>query len=672
VDETNRLPKDDKINEHHRDNGSSGKKWRILALLLLSILISYAPKIFGCLVFVEGDLNKSSIILSELLRVLSNIIMIALVFGMWRFTIIPRISMQWLGEKKSSTILGVIALPVILITTDVILRQIFNRLGINVSDIVVQYQYSIALFLAEMILIVLVTPIVEEVFWRGYIQGVLERVCGRSIAVFLQAFLFALLHMVGIAGRFNIFVIGLILGFWRCRKRTLVPLIVAHMVFNSFFFARLLCNYLEERTVKITYDYRKQLENRCRPVDYLPENNALPYYERAIELLVEPTDEGFGEMTWPDDMPDEMAASLRSWISANNRAIAEFEVGSKKPYCFREYSKESIGKLYALPTEESVMMGIILLSRAQINAAQGDFKSSVSDILTLYRFGQHFAAPKPLVEQVMGLEMKEVTLSVAYFILEKTESSDVYLTELQLGLKAISEREKIPIDFTLERLFFQDVIQRNFSNDGTGNGRIPRAFFDDRGKPDPILRYLGCPENDKAQIIRWRNLDRRQTARITDNVFTRLLYIKNLTPVQLHRRGIILREYIQKSAMDNVFVLALTKTFAGDYHYAYRLKAQKDALIVTAAIMRYRLARGDLPDEFEQLVQAGYLDSIPIDPYSDAPFVYRKEGLDFLLYSLGRDFDDDGGIRSSPSENFIEGDDVFWPVGDLFWYLEDN
>jgi hypothetical protein len=124
--------------------------------------------------------------------------------------------------------------------------------------------------------------------------------------------------------------------------------------------------------------------------------------------------------------------------------------------------------------------------------------------------------------------------------------------------------------------------------------------------------------------------------------------------------------------MDNVFVLALTKTFAGDYHYAYRLKAQKDALIVIAAIMRYRLARGDLPDELEQLVQAGYLDSMPLDPYSGAPFVYKKKGLDFLLYSLGRDFDDDGGIRSSPSENFIEGDDVFWPVGDLFWYLEDN
>ena len=651
-----------KIN--HNDK-SSGHKRRILMLLSLSIVISHTPIAIGCIVFIDGDFIVKNLLLLELLRILSIMLMIAFAVGMWRFTIIPRITIQWIGKKKSSTILGVVALPVILITTTVILLQIFDRLGIYVSDGVARTESSngIASFLVHMILPVVAIPIAEEIFWRGYIQGVLERITSRPIAVFGQAFLFALLHMVGIAGRFNIFVIGLILGLWRCRKRTLTPLIVAHMVFNSLFFIRILCNYFEERTVNVTYDYRKRLENLCRPADYIPEENALPYYMRAIELLVEPPDKGFGEMTWPDELPDGEAVLLRDWISANNRATTEFEAGSKKPYCFWEYSKEPIRKRYALPIDKTVLMQIVVLSRAQINAAQGDFHESVLDILTWYRFGQHFAAPKPLVEQLMGLEMKEEALRVAFFILKQSEPNDIFLTQLQIGFKDLSEREKIPIDFTLERLFFRDVIQRNFSNDGTGNGRIPRAFFDDRGKPDPILRYLGCPENDKDQIKRWRNLDRKQTERITDNVFSLLSFIKNFTPAQLHRRSISLREYIQKSARDNVFVLSLTKTFERDYHYAYRLKAQKDALIVTAAIMRYRLAQGDLPDELEQLIRADYLDSLPLDPYSDAPFVYRKSVSDFLLYSLGRDFDDDGGVRSSSEKNF-EGDDVFWPLED--------
>jgi len=63
MDETNQLPNDDKINARHQENGSSGKKWRILALLSLSIIVSYAPIIIGCLVFIEGDFVEDNVIL---------------------------------------------------------------------------------------------------------------------------------------------------------------------------------------------------------------------------------------------------------------------------------------------------------------------------------------------------------------------------------------------------------------------------------------------------------------------------------------------------------------------------------------------------------------------------------------------------------------------------------
>jgi membrane protease YdiL (CAAX protease family) len=282
-----------KIN--HNDKSSGYERW-ILALLLLSIIISYAPNIIGCLVFIEGGFIEDNVILLDLLHLLSFILMITSVIGMWRITHVPRISMQWFGKKKISTVFGVIVLPIILITTNVMLMQIFNKLGIYVSNGIARYTgpYGNTLFLVQMIMAVLVAPIVEEFFWRGYVQGVIEKVYSRPIAVFGQAFLFALIHLVGIAGRFRVFVIGLILGFWRCRKRTLVPLIAAHMVFNSLVFIQILCNYFEERTIKVTHDYRKQLENLCRPADYIPEENALPYYMRAIELLVEPPDE-FGD-----------------------------------------------------------------------------------------------------------------------------------------------------------------------------------------------------------------------------------------------------------------------------------------------------------------------------------------------------------------------------------------
>ena len=98
------------------------------------------------------------------------------------------------------------------------------------------------------------------------------------------------------------------------------------------------------------------------------------------------------------------------------------------------------------------------------------------------------------------------------------------------------------------------------------------------------------------------------------------------------------------------------------YNISFRFNAQIEGLIVTVAIFRYRLEQGDLPDNLEQLVQAGYMAELPLDPYSGEPFVYKKlDSDDFLLYSLGLDFDDDGGTRSAKKAEIYNGDEIIWP-----------
>ena len=65
------------------------------------------------------------------------------------------------------------------------------------------------------------------------------------------------------------------------------------------------------------------------------------------------------------------------------------------------------------------------------------------------------------------------------------------------------------------------------------------------------------------------------------------------------------------------------------------------------------------------LVETGYLNALPDDPYSDGPLRYQRRGDDFVLYSLGGDFDDDGG-KQHPKHPWNRGKDggdrVFWPV----------
>ena len=56
-----------------------------------------------------------------------------------------------------------------------------------------------------------------------------------------------------------------------------------------------------------------------------------------------------------------------------------------------------------------------------------------------------------------------------------------------------------------------------------------------------------------------------------------------------------------------------------------------------------------------------------MDPYSDKSLVYRKVGDGFLLYSVGENFIDDGGVLSKDKKGETKkwtdnGDAVFWPI----------
>jgi hypothetical protein len=82
------------------------------------------------------------------------------------------------------------------------------------------------------------------------------------------------------------------------------------------------------------------------------------------------------------------------------------------------------------------------------------------------------------------------------------------------------------------------------------------------------------------------------------------------------------------------------------------------------AIRLHRHDHGRLPAKLEDLVLA-YLTTLPLDPYSGQPLIYRTNGDQFTLYSVGHDRTDNAGkftnMRTYYSrdalDNFITGYD---------------
>ena len=96
--------------------------------------------------------------------------------------------------------------------------------------------------------------------------------------------------------------------------------------------------------------------------------------------------------------------------------------------------------------------------------------------------------------------------------------------------------------------------------------------------------------------------------------------------------------------------------------FAYA-QTSADAAILACALERYRLATGRFPDSLAALTP-NYIEKPPHDLITGEPLKYRTENTGFVLYSVGWNTKDDGGIvamsgKSTSSIDLTQGDWVF-------------
>ena len=118
-------------------------------------------------------------------------------------------------------------------------------------------------------------------------------------------------------------------------------------------------------------------------------------------------------------------------------------------------------------------------------------------------------------------------------------------------------------------------------------------------------------------------------------------------------------------AKQSVFLNILMPSHDNSSEQAWRIIASRRAINTILAVKIYQKEKGTLPDSLESLMNAGYLQKLPDDPYSAEPLVYVRQGESFILYSQGADFDDDGGVEQADDswgQDRKGGDRRFWPV----------
>jgi len=80
------------------------------------------------------------------------------------------------------------------------------------------------------------------------------------------------------------------------------------------------------------------------------------------------------------------------------------------------------------------------------------------------------------------------------------------------------------------------------------------------------------------------------------------------------------------------------------------------------ALTLHKVDRGEYPDSLDALVPE-FLERVPLDPFTSQPLQYRKDGGGFLIYSVGLNGADDGGL----TEKEEAGEKVNPDTDDIAW-----
>ena len=149
-------------------------------------------------------------------------------------------------DAKQAGLALILSLPVVMAlqgVLDELLRWLFNLPILPDQTAVYILKNSInypLCFLEALIAIIFCAPVVEELFFRGFLQSYLRRHLPARTAILTTAFIFSSFHFAPSQGLSNIpiicalFVLASFLGFLYEKQRSLRAPILLHVFFNTF------------------------------------------------------------------------------------------------------------------------------------------------------------------------------------------------------------------------------------------------------------------------------------------------------------------------------------------------------------------------------------------------------------------------------------------------------
>ncbi|MEX2138763.1 MAG: hypothetical protein WD894_05840 [Pirellulales bacterium] len=353
------------------------------------------------------------------------------------------------------------------------------------------------------------------------------------------------------------------------------------------------------------------------------------------------------------------------WVDANQGPLEVVVAASKLPryYAPRVASGQPPMLVNGLLPLVDGMRGTAhgLAARAMLRLNEKDYPGVWNDLTALRRLGRIMGNEATLVEILVGYAVEGLGVAGQIEFLAVAELTPEQWAVLQNEIDALPPRSRVSKTLDRgERLMVLDAIlgvaeggaealpMSGLANDSANSTLMNLAL---RGVDWNVPLAIANEWMDRL-VAAGEIEDPKQRAVETARVEADMHAMVAGTNEPWSLVGAIASRRRASEKIGDIFVALMMPAISAMFQAEARTETNDDLLVIGLALARYKAEQGAYPEKLEQLAP-DMIQVVPTDAFAGAPFVYKKRGEGYLLYSLGANQTDDGGKGADQ-----EGDDL--------------
>jgi hypothetical protein len=364
------------------------------------------------------------------------------------------------------------------------------------------------------------------------------------------------------------------------------------------------------------------------------------------------------------------AKPTMGFVLGNGGSMRDLLTDQKSPAVMQQLVTVILPHLSELRT-----IAEVLGADARQAAQQRDAARALHDMLAMVRISRqmHDDPGRFLVSDLVGVGIRALAMDEMNHLLADTSElfSDAELTQLAHELSRVRMTSDM-ISYEYERIVLYDLLQRMYTDDGHGNGRLSRDAINIVREYQTRLKYDPTKKEEPSAVgMAALGPAFMLVSASRQELRTQFDELINLAQSQLSKpiREVDMNEYERRFDSDRAGIMGTIRNWPvamlapGINRVqvsAERNLGQQDGVLIGIALELHHRKTGSYPATLAEL-SPGLLPSVPVDRITGEPLKYKLVNGKPLAYSVGANRIDDGG------EVWRDRDGQPWPVGAAEW-----